>query len=451
MGLGLACLLGVGTLFLGPRGFGQVNWLALKPDWMLLSQARSADVWSAGEAADELARRHAAGKLRPRQLRDALDAFLTFAEADAPSVDREAWQTLAVAGWDAEPVSAELIDRYLRATLQNFYRVQPTIRETYLVHEPFPFPDSDRSLYPEAGTWAWHIPGLPVGMAAYLERATLDGQTVELTETWHGKAWDGPREGWVGWWIPLNGSVPTLLPKPVMELPALSPGVGHHTLELTWRIEAFLLTESESAADAHPYREPDSSWTTGTSASFEVIDSMDDIVSIFRAKDPGAPPPPEYEGPDEGLTLRVESVRKLHRDGDWYVFVAGKLNRKPPPPGANYAVLARVHLEIDGVPYRVAEWQGASDVFFDRTNAPPVGQGSAVRPRMGFRLNIIDLPRADYADLVLTPAPELFIRQPWSFGIEPVWGDPIIIRDVPIDWSGVPPTPPGTEPTPADD
>jgi hypothetical protein len=32
----------------------------------------------------------------------------------------------------------------------------------------------------------------------------------------------------------------------------------------------------------------------------------------------------------------------------------------------------------------------------------------------------------------------MVVRQPDWYGVDPIWGDPIVIRDVPIDWTSIP-------------
>ena len=433
-----------------------IDWLRIAPTWVVMRQAQSDSIWRAGEAAAELERRLHEDRLSDERLAQFFGIFLAHAEAGVTPFNQDSWAALAAAHWDISGVSETDRDRYLRVNLSSFRRVQPSIREIYLATEPFPFREPESMLYPDPIAWEWLVPGRVVGMAAYLKSATLDGKPVALDEAWHGTEWNGTREGWSGSWISVgtptgNGGGPALVPEPVSVLPLLSPGVGVHELRLTWRIDAFLLGESEAAPLEHPYREPDTSWNATTTHTFEVVGSMAEIVPIIHADDPNAPPPPQYRGPDEGLSLYAQSATKLHRDGDWYFHIRGQLLHKPAPPEASYVVMARIHLEIDGKPYKVAEWRGISDIFYDRINAPPLDQSSAVSELTSFRLNIIDLPRVDRCDIVLTPAPELIIQQPIMYDAQAVWGDPIIIRDVPIDWSGIGPTPPGTEPAPPED
>ncbi|MCC7388951.1 MAG: hypothetical protein IT431_09300 [Phycisphaerales bacterium] len=420
-----------------------IDPLSLKPTWMLLSQCRSNNAWRAGEAAQELARRHAGGGLSDAQLLRTFDAFLSQAELAAPSVASDSWRALASAAWDAGLATSAHRDRYLRARLSNFYRLQPRIRDIYLGDEPFPFEEPQSMLHPDPATPSgWLIPGRVVGMAAYLDGATLDGQAIELDEAWHGKD-DGEREGWGGWWRTFgtptgNASGPSLLPSRVPVIPQLAPGPGPHELDLTWRVDAFLLSPAEADAAEHPFRDPDCSWSATTTHAFQVIRAIEEIVSLVHADGPGAPAPPRYCSPGEGLTLTVTSARKLRRDGDWYYSIEGTLTRLAATAGAGYAVLARVHLEVDGIPYRVAGLPDISGIFYDRTDCPPVDQSPSVRSRTTFDLRIIDLPRVDRVDIVLTPAPEMLVRQPDWYGMDPIWGDPIVIRDVPIDWTSIP-------------
>ncbi|MCC7388952.1 MAG: hypothetical protein IT431_09305 [Phycisphaerales bacterium] len=433
-------------LLTGPR----MNWFAVVPTGALIGWADSSGNRTANSAATELLRRHAAEPLDGSELRRFFDACVARGEPlPGPSASL-VWGPLLDAAYDAGVVDAGRQEAHLRVLFGPAERTYDRLPAITLAGEPFPGapgpggPGLDLTpMLPFERSWSSRRRSF--GVVATLEHAAMDGEPLSLVGS---GAADRPSR-WVRYGA-LPGSTMLDLPAPSPSLGAFAPDPGRHTLELRWRLGIYRIDEDD--ADTAPLtRPPDFTLHTSLTHQFLVASSVEEVVRIVTPDQPDAPPPPSLvlDGPDAAI---VVTQRRPLADGQgWLYELSVTLRREPRTSEADYAVLGVGHLEIDGRPFESvdprgvlapgpeeARPRGSGPRFYDP--APSAGPSRSRRfdgnPRPVV-LQVLDLPRVDRADLVITPTPRLVLDRPTSFPEQAYWGGRIVLRGVPLDWSAI--------------
>lgn len=421
------------------HGGGRFNWVAYAPSWLLISRVDEAPRFQADRIATELAARRARGDLSDAQLVRVFDAALAMREQRRQSLAVPAWSTLLGAAFDAGVVTPEQRATHLAQLFgpSTFQSTNEVLRDRFVKGERIPRAGEYGrvEIVPRARNLnqRWLARGQVYGVSASLSGARLNDAALALVEAEFGSPANSPQEGWWGSWrqfgVP-NGDMirVTTGPTPRFDLAPFTAPVGKHRLTLTWDVHVFQLRPGETSG-LHPFREPDHTVTVTLSHDFEVVSSYEELADLVRPSDEPSPPLPSLPWTDAQPTLYVTEARRLRRDGDWYYMLDAQLANVRASPSPHYTLLMRPHLEIAGHEFHS---RGFPDWFMDFFRISGGNEGD------NLRLFLVDLPRVETADLVLTPAPDLLGAGP--FGTAPpkaIWAEPIIVRDVRIDWSGM--------------
>lgn len=428
------------------------SWNSYKPARLLVFEASALRGPVADEAAAELAKRSAAGTLAPERLAGVIDACLT-AQAD-PSVDwnKSAWMTLLDDAFAAGLPNARQTERYLRNVLSE---VGWRLPERALAGYPIGL---GRGVDVQLAQPARLVSSRPVGFMATLEWMTLNGVEVSLRTQSIGDKWAG---SWL-WQSPTGSGNSTVWTDFPVSMPGEWAAVpGENELRAAWRIRTVTGAPDSIRNQRHVTNESfDLSWTIETVHPFVGYETAEEMVRVIGSQEHGDRVPNVTHGQLRlsipSITPRPEGVCQVHtsfgvQHSGWSIL-----------SDATPWVVGRVEFRREGQawPLRVEGWK-------PRHLADPNALHAALGPMYFFKhalhvalspgyfftnsLYVDDLPLVDMVDVAIIPDLHWAARLGW---VETLWGEEIVIRDVPLDWSLVPadlrPAPPGEPMAPVD-
>ncbi len=438
MAVGVAALIaGVGAVGLGVSA-ANPSWNSFKPARLLVFEASRLRGQVADAAAAELVKRSAAGTIAPERLAGVIDACLT-AQAD-PNVDwnRSAWMTLLDDAFAARLPNARQTERYVRNVLSEVgWRLPARALAGYPiglgrgVNMDLP--------HPERG-----VPSRSVGFMATLERMTLNGVEVPLQERAINGKWAGSWQ-----WRTLNGAGSSTV---WTDFPVYTPVEwacvpGENELRATWRIRTVTGAPDSIRNQQHVTEESfDLSWTIERVHRFHGHETPEEMVRVVTGEEAGDLRPSvvlnQCRMSVPSLVPRPEGVHGVHlsvgvEHFGWSV-----------PAEAWPWVVGRVEI-------RKGErtWPLRTEGWKPRHLTDARALHVALSPTHVFTnsLYVDDLPFVDKVDIAIIPDLHWAARLGW---VQTVWGEEIVIRDVPVDWSWVPtdlrPSPPEERSAPRD-
>lgn len=432
--LGLALLIVGAGIVAFALSAGNASWNAYKPTTLLLYESRLLHGPARDAAGAELLKRHLASPLANDQLARLIDPALAVQADPQTRWDQTPWWQLLDAAYTAGLVTPEQDLRYLRQALAP---LKTTLPESTLAAEAFPVRVANtRTL---ALSQSRLVPARSVGFTAALTEATLDGEPLPLaplrTETDNGPRSEvlyttrnvtpggGYLRGMTGIQFVFQDIDAGELQSPLSITP------GEHTLGLTYHVRVFGGAPGLSGAQAAQPTE-DARWDLRIDHRFTAFASEFDACTPVTANDlpdfnpactaswNNGPLPVEPQYTDDGaVVLRVSISRSDNApDGPW---IAGRITIR-----AGGQVVSPRQL-----------WEDTDHPIPTRVILGPPGKGSQ---GWGLTLDVGKLPRADTVDIVLAPD----LREATIRGCTgPVWNEPIVISDVPLDWSAVPANP----------
>ncbi|MCW5776027.1 MAG: hypothetical protein KIS87_06285 [Phycisphaeraceae bacterium] len=418
------------------------SWNSVKPARLLLFEASRLRGPAADAAAAELAKRLRAGTLAPERLAGVIDACLA-AQAD-PNVDWDtsAWMALLDDAFAAGVPSVRQTERYLRNVLS---RVGWRLPERALAGYPIGL---GRGVDVDVQHPVRRVPSRPVGFLATLERMTLNGAEVPLQE----RAIDGKWAGGWRWEEPNRSGRASVW----TDFPVYSPSdwacvVGENELRATWRIRTVLGAPDAIRNQQRVTEESfDLSWTVETVHRFRGYETPKEMVRVVTGEEAAALTP----------ELALDKCRMLapsivpRRDGLHGVDLSIGMQHLgwTAPVEARPWVVGRVEIRNGE-----RTWPLRTEGWKPRHLADPRELHVALSPTYVFAnsMYVDDLPLLDKVDVAIIPDLHWAARLGW---VETLWGEEIVIRDVPVDWSWVaadlrpaPPAEPGGEEAEEDD
>lgn len=429
-------LLVFGGLAFGFTSLGGLSRIpaANKPTWLLMFEARSTPVGKADAAAAELWFRRTQGKLSDQQL-DALiepalrhqadptypwSSTMTWPPTPGP------WAELLYAAVELEQLSPDQRTRYARHAVAA-WTLEESVRgledgRPLVIPEPRPGPGGLRT----------HV---AIALRAEALRMWVDGEPVEIPDrsfVMNGKrVWNGHvSASWVGGG---SGSYSMLSPTPSgpVTLPLLPP--GRHDVRVRWRLGITDLAQTTAndagMLDPTTIPPPDVDFEQDQRITVTVVTSPSEVLQLVGASDGYAPP---SIGPTtDPVTGLVRPWKARRGDGadetNFEISLIGA--SRPPSPGALSAdVYGRVHVRLpDGTLTPLLDFASSTTPVAVRFPGEEGTHSYAMLPiARGIAPGTLNLT------LVILPEPEQAVK---DVDAKVVWNEPIIIENVPLDWS----------------
>jgi|GEM_PF-3453641 len=412
----------------------------------LVLQARHTGPAARDAALNEILRRHQDAPLGPGTLRALAGPAIEAMAETAPGWDQSPWFRVLDTMFETGSVPEPDRERYVRRVLGD---MEAPIPSRVLAGDPLenqrhrglPRPKSDPVVLPSA----------PVVYAASIASATLDGVPLELdSEENFGGGWALPNASYKSAWTRGGRSWSSSSGTARVEFPCswLAPFTlepGSHTLSIRWNMYAAVarheavfgartVDRETGRTTARPMVLDDRfpiRWEIETTHEITAFAAPIDMIEVITAAEGGS-----VDTEAIWAEFEFHAGRARSGNGPWRETLGASLSfgRNEPAGGEALPIVGRVELRSGDRSWPLydvfpnASQPEGDQIFIDLVDGyGNVGVGLQVfpdLPRNLTRIDVVIIPDVDHAAKVGSR----------PGGIERIWGEEIVIPDVPLDW-----------------